>query len=403
MQNIYTPTHKAFATEQLPYGKRGDELLLATAIFLTIFGLVMVYSASWLIADNQGSDWSILFRQMSLLGVAVGALLIGMFLNVQHYYKVVNASLAIIIMVLVYQQFFGPEINHTHRWLVIGSFRLQTSEVARILLIIFLARQLTDNPMVVRRLDKNFGVMLSIVAIPIALTALQPDLSSSATMAIIVGLLLFLGGIKIFYLIGVVGIAGISMSLLTLVNSYQRQRLVDFIQSWIAGENSYHMLQSKIGFGRGGIFGTGLGDGKQKLLFLPEPHTDFIFSIIGEELGLIGTVLLLCAFLFLFFRAIRICKLQQNRFAFLLCSGLAGSMMLYALVHMSVTVGIVPLTGLPLPFISVGGTSLLVTLWSIGVLWNLSRRHQIESTDTSETSDSHETFEPMMNATQFAK
>ncbi|MDP8229465.1 MAG: putative peptidoglycan glycosyltransferase FtsW [Candidatus Electryoneaceae bacterium] len=352
--------------------KKGDSSLIITAVFLTVFGVVMVYSASWVIADDRGSDFSIGFRQLRLVFFAVITFILGMFVNIRFYRWIIEPALWFIIIVLGLQLLFGPEINNTHRWIRLGPVLLQTSEFARCMVIIFLARTLVDTPQVVRKLSKDSWYVLMMIVLPIALTALQPDLSSAAMMAVIAGEVLLLGGAKIIYLLGLAGGAVGTIFLMAMSIPYQRKRLMDFIHSWLVGEDSYHLLQSKIGFAEGGWFGVGLGNGKQKLLFLPEPHTDFIFAIVGEEWGLIGATILLSIFLFLFFRTIKACLRQEDRFVFLLTGGLAGSIMLYSLIHMSVTVGVVPLTGLPLPFISAGGTSLVVSLWSIGVLWNIS-------------------------------
>jgi len=267
---------------------------------------------------------------------------------------------------------------------------------------VLLARTVTEFPNVIRKLDRYFFVVIGVLAIPVVLTALQPDLSSAAMMVMIAGLVFYLSGIKYRYLMGLAVTAVGGTTLLIMANSYQRQRLIEFIQMWLAGERSYHLKQSLIGFGRGGIFGVGLGDGKQKMLFLPEPHTDFIYSVVGEELGLWGVLLLLFGFLYLFYRLYKICQLQTDKFSFLLCSGLSGSVILYALIHMSVTIGVVPLTGLPLPMISSGGSSLVVTMWSVGVLWNMSRRKTIDNLKI--TDDKVEkTYVPMTKSHYLAK
>lgn len=375
-QNI-TPTYSQ--SNQQAFGHRGDQWLLITAMCLTLFGLVMVYSASWLIADKVGSDLSILMKQAKHLGLSLMALIAGMVIDIRRYYRWANIGIVAIMVVLLWQLIFGPVINNTHRWLILGPFSLQTSEVARCIIVLFLARNLTEFPEIIRKPDSKFAIVLLLIALPIGLTAFQPDLSSAAMMAIIAGLVLFLSGVGYRYLAGLITVSGGGMFLLIMVNPYQRQRLIEFVQMWLAGEKSYHLKQSLIGFGQGGIFGVGLGDGKQKMLFLPEPHTDFIFSIVGEEFGLWGVVLLLFGFLYLFYRAFKICRLQTDKFAFLLCSGLSSSIILYAIIHMCVTIGIVPLTGLPLPLISSGGTSLFVTMWSVGMIWNMSRQKTIDS------------------------
>jgi len=211
------------------------------------------------------------------------------------------------------------------------------------------------------------------ILLPIMLVAIQPHLSATLAMLIIIVAMLFLGGVKKRILALLIGMGGILTALMLLVNDYQRKRVTDFIASWVTGQDGYQLLQSKIAFGVGHIAGVGLGKSKQKMFFLPEADSDAIFSIFGEEFGLIGALLLLAGFVFLFVRALKICMKQEDLYRLLLGSGIAVSIILYAIVHISVTIGIIPLTGLPLPFISKGGTALIVLLWGVGVLINLSR------------------------------
>jgi len=367
-------------TTQSGWCGHGDDILLLTALVLTAAGLVMVYSASLFVATSHAQvDWFFFGRQSRFLIVALLALLVGMWVDVRHYRHwgtpfLIGVSL---LMVLQLTTPIGYAAGGTRRWVRFGLFNLQTSDVARCLVVIFLAKVLTDRPEIVRRFppDGRLIKVLALVAVPLVLTCLQPDLSGALMMALIAGLLFFIGGLRLRYLAGF-GLAAVpTVALLAFRTPYQRERVLGFIGRLSDGTgDNYQSLQSLIGFGRGGILGVGLGQGKQKMLFLPEPHTDFIFSIIGEELGLIGAIGVLLAFLVLFVRAFRICLKQTDRFNFLLGCGLIGSILLFSLVNMGVAVGVLPVTGLPLPFISSGGTSLVVSLWSVGVLWNLSRR-----------------------------
>lgn len=358
---------------------RGDNLLLSAALLLTALGLVMVYSASTYVAAMHGKmDWFYFFRQAKFTVIGLGALLLGARIDVFVYKKYVKLALIFICVVMALQLVtpLGSVIGGTRRWLNLGIISVQTSDIARCLVIIYLARILTDEPEILQRLDKRMLKLLSMIAIPMALTALQPDLSGAILMAFTAGFVLFIGGLKLKHLFGFGSISAFGAYLMMMWNPYQKERLMGFLQQFTdvsSGGDNYQSFQSMLGFGRGGLFGVGLGQSKQKMLFLPEPHTDFIFSIIGEELGLIRSVLILALFLIIVMRAFKAMKNQPERFYLLMGSGLAATIVIYALVNMYVATGLLPVTGLPLPFISSGGTNLVISLWSIGILWNLSR------------------------------
>lgn len=356
----------------------GDEVLMITAGILTLFGLVMVYSASVFVAFRDYEiDWFIFFKQLRVLLIGSVAFVIGMRVNVNFWRRWVKVGLIVLGVVMVLQLVtpIGPVIKGTRRWIDLGLFNLQTSEIARCLTVIYLARILSDNPEIVQKPSGRTLRLLSIPFILIVLTFLQPDFSGSAIILLVVALMLFLGGIQSFKLAAFAVVICPILGWLALRNPYQRDRLIGFISpmSDVSGDH-YQTFQSLVGFGRGGVFGVGLGESNQKMFFLPEPHTDFIYSIIGEEFGLIGAVAVLVAFIILFIRSVNICNRQPDRFGFLLGAGLVGSLVIYALVNIGVAIGVLPVTGIPLPFISSGGTSLVISLWSIGVLWNLSRR-----------------------------
>jgi len=380
MNNYYRPGRKVSvsASRVFPVDV-GDGWLLGAAALLTALGLVMIYSSSTFVAAKQDRvDWFFLLRQLKHTVIALIALYMGARMDVKVYHKWIKVLLlgTVILMVLQLITPLGPVIGGTKRWLYLGFVNVQTSEAARCLVVIFLAKVLTDKPDILRKADKAMFKVLGVIAVPMFLTMLQPDLSGSLMMAATAGLVLFLGGMKIVHLFGITLAGAVTASLAVLRNSYQRDRLWSFIQRFTdggGGGENYQTFQSLIGFGRGGLFGVGLGQGKQKMLFLPEPHTDFIFSIIGEELGLIRTVVVVALFIFLTIRAFKIVRKQKDNFNYLLGAGLIGSIIMYAIINMYVATGLLPVTGLPLPFISSGGTSLVVSLWSIGVLWNLSR------------------------------
>jgi len=359
----------------------GDTTLWMLPTFLTFFGLVMVYSATFYVSEERhASDWYYLVRQTGLVVLGFTALFGGMKVDVEVYRKYAKLAILGVIVLMVLQLLFAPLVKSTRRWIPILGLTLQTSELARIVVIGYLARLLSADGSLGLKLDRRLFKALIPVGIVIVLTFLQRDLSGAAMIAGLVALILFLGGLdkKQFWAV-TGGLTGATM-IAAIILDYTRKRLVGFLDFFfnynaasISDEN-YQSFQSMIGFGRGGIFGAGLGQGKQKMAFLPELHTDFIFSNVGEELGLWGAAAVLVAFVILYLKSLVILKLQTDRFCFLFGSGLIASLLMFALVHMAVTVGIIPVTGLPLPFISNGGSSLIISLWSMGVLWELSRR-----------------------------
>ena len=360
--------------------ERGDNLILLSALLLSAIGLVMVYSASPFVSVKYAkADWYFFSRQLIFTVLGLGAMIFGARVDVVFYRRWVKFLLLGISILMLLQLFtsLGSKIGGTRRWIDLGPFNFQSSEAARCLIIIYLARVVADSPELLQKLDRRLLTVLGVVAVPMLLTALQPDLSGAMVMAAIAGLVLFLGGLKIRHILLFASTGFACVVGWVIRTPYQRERVTNFIlriSDGGGGGDNYQTMQSLFGFGRGGLFGVGLGQSKQKMLFLPEPHTDFIFSIIGEELGLIRTLLVLALFLVLTLRSIRMLKAQSDRFNYLFGAGLIGSIVLYALINMYVATGLFPVTGLPLPFISSGGTNLVISLWSVGVLWQLSRR-----------------------------
>ncbi len=340
---------------------QGDEVLIVTAVLLTLFGSVMVYSATYFASDSH-----VFTRHLVLVGIGLGAMFLGMFLDVYFWYKWARVALIAIAIMMFLQLVtpLGPEINHVRRWFDLKIFNLQTSEIARCVLIVYFARILHEKPEVVQRLDKNLLKLMIAPGVICGLIYLQPDFSSMLMLAAVLGIVLFLAGLPVKFFLLALGV--VTPILLWSLKGYQWARIL--------GQSSYQHIQAIVALVNGGLTGEGLGQGFAPIGYLPEAHNDFIYAVIGEELGWFGTAGILAAVALLFIRGVKICIKQPDRYGFLLGSGLIASLTLYALVNMGVNVGLLPITGLPLPFISKGGTSLVVSLWSVGVLWNLSRR-----------------------------
>ncbi len=376
--NHHTAQRRSGSIGAYGYSPMGDNTLFVIAGFLLLFGVMMVYSASLFVAHKEHNvDWYIFFRQLCILPVGLLAFWIGFRTKVEFWLRWSELALVAIIALMILQLTtpIGPVIRGTRRWVSLGLFNLQTSEVARCIVIVYLARKLSENRDMLRQLNLNVLKILILPLIVVFLTTRQPDFSSSAVIVVIIGLMLFVAGINLWFLFGA-GLLSIPVfAWMVSSNPYQVSRIMGFLNHMSDRSNDYyHTYQSMVGFAKGGLFGVGLGESSQKMFFLPEPHCDFIFSIIGEELGSIVAVLVLVGFIVLFVRAVDICHHQSDRFCFLLGTGLAGSLIILAVINMGVSVGILPVTGLNLPLLSSGGSSLVVSMWSIGVLLNLAKR-----------------------------
>ncbi len=350
-----------------------DTILKWSVILVTFFGLVTVYSASF-----QVYGFSIFFKQCVAAVVGLAAMYLGQKVNPQVWKNLAKSSIgiALLLMLVLHLTPLGSEVLGSRRWLGCHKMHFfQPSDVVRVSLILLLAKYISDYPEMLAKPDRRLLYLVGVVVLMTGLIFIEPDLSTTLLTLMVVGLMLFLGGINLKYIIppSIIGIGVIALFL----REYQLQRLLDFVLRLFnkgSGEWHPHMKQAFIALTRGGFYGIGFAQGDQARRFLPYPFSDFIYPLIGEEFGFLGTGLVLLFFFFLFFRCLKIAKAQPDRYGFMLGMGLLGSIMIYALINMGITVGLGPVTGLPLPFLSQGGTALVISLWSIGVLLRLSRR-----------------------------
>lgn len=353
-----------------------DKYFLITVILLLSFGVVMVYTASAALSFEKFGDHHYFLRQ-HLLKVFGGFLLLiaGMKID-YHWYRnkapiLIAVSFALLIFLLISGEV--QKIKGANRWIGIAGFGFQPSVLAKLALIIYTARYLDKKADRIKDFANGLLPVLIVLAIFCLLITLQPNFSTALVITIIVFTMLFVGGISMKH-IGFLGLINLPIILSLIVFSpYRMGRILSHLglSNDIQGLD-YQINQSLISFGSGGLFGVGLGESKQKLFFLPEPFTDFIYSIIGEEFGFIGTALVLAAFLFMLFRGIRIIKNSPDRYGFYLSTGLLFSIILYAIINAGVAVGLFPTTGLPMPFISYGGSSIFYCCFAAGVLLNIS-------------------------------
>ena len=346
-----------------------DKPLLLTVLGLLIFGVVMVFNASLVDAiKNHGDKFFYIRRQT--IWMVLGLTACYFFSNLpykllERFAKPIMIS-TFILLVAVLIPGISQEVLGARRWIGFGSFVVQPAEIAKFALVIYLASILPK----LRHPGPFIGVFLGLAG----LVMLEPDLGTTIVISSIALLMYFAsGGPLIHFLIGlpVVAVTGL---ILILSSDYRRERLLTFFNPTADPlGSSYHIRQVLIALGSGGLFGVGLGQSRQKYLFLPEPATDSIFAIIGEELGFIGAVVLIGAFLFLVWRGYLIALNTQDTFGKLLAIGITSWLGCQVFLNLAAMVALVPLTGIPLPFVSYGGSALVVTLAAVGTLLNISR------------------------------
>ena len=358
--------------------RRLDIILLFSALALVGIGIVMVYSTSAIIAgDRFGDPYYFLKRQALYAAIGFVLMLSMMFLPHETLkriaYPILIFSVLLLMVVLI------PGIGHRSggamRWLKLQSFSFQPSEFAKLGLVIFLAYLLAKKEEKIRSFSFGFLPPVLLSGLVIALVMKEPDFGAAFFLTIMVFLLLFVSGARVIYIAGAFLIA-IPVAYALLMNvGYRYKRLMSFIRPWEdPSGTSFQIVQSFLSFGSGGLFGLGLGEGRQKLFFLPAPHTDFIFSVIGEELGLVGAMVVVLLFFILTLRGIQIGLSLEDRFGAYLALGITLMISLQAVINMGVVLGLLPTKGLTLPFISYGGTSLIANLAGVGMLIQLSTR-----------------------------
>ena len=361
-----SPNRPASSTVRL------DPWLLGAVMALTALGLVMVYSASAITAQDKLGDAFYFFKRQ-LAAAGAGLLMMALALRI-GYRKLARLAyplliLAILALVAVLIPGVGRVVGGARRWIRLGVFSLQPAELAKIVWVIYLAYSLAKKREKVRIFSVGFLPHLVLCGGLIALCMKQPDFGSSIALLLLLFVMLFAAGAKVSYLVGSVLVA-LPLAYHAVVSSpYRWKRIIAFLEPW---ENrhgvGYQVAESLMSIGSGGLWGLGLGDSRQKLFFLPEAHTDFIFSIIGEELGLIGVLLVVVLYGIIAWRGTRAALRASEPFGQFLALGLTTLICFQAVVNMAVAMGLLPTKGLTLPFISYGGSSLMLLLGAAGVL-----------------------------------
>jgi cell division protein FtsW len=355
--------------------RRMDPILLFCTLGLAGIGIVMVYSASFPVGtERMGDPFHFLKKQAIAGALGIGLLLLAARMN-YRYWQVLAIPLllgSIVCLFLVFVPGLRQQIGGAYRWLKIGPFSFQPAELAKLALVIYLARWLTRKEGRMENFTAGFLPPVIVAGILFLLVFKQPDFGTGVLFAVVVFLMLFAGGTRLRFL-GVAFLAALPvLAFLAFRANYRIGRFLAFWDPWKdPGGTGYQIIQSFLAFGAGKIFGVGLGEGKQKLFYLPEIHTDFILSIIGEELGLIGVTLIIILFLALIIRGFQSCLRAPDLFGTYLALGVTTLISIQTLLNMGVVMGLLPTKGSTLPFISYGGTSLMINLMAVGILLNV--------------------------------
>ena len=356
---------------------RSDKLLIWATLLLVGVSLVMVYSASAVqLQARDLSSTAYLVKQA--IWVAIGLAMMAVMMRVDYHQlrrPEIIWTLAGVVGLALVAVFFSAPINGTHRWLNIGGLSIQPSEPAKLVAILFAAALLERR---MHRVNEVRYALLPVGIVTLVLAGLivrQPDFGTAAVLVLVVIAIVFAAGLSYRYLFGSMLVLLPTAMALIVTSGYRMRRLQTYLDPWRdAYGDGYQAVQSFIAVGSGGVFGKGLMAGVQKLFYIPEPHNDFIFSIIGEELGLVGTTLVLLCFVAIAWRGLRTSLLAPDRFGALLALGLTMMVTIQALINISVVVGLFPTKGIPLPFVSAGGSSLVVSLIAMGVVLNVSQQ-----------------------------
>ncbi len=352
--------------------------LLFPVLLLVGMGIVMVYSASSALALKKfGSDYFFLKKQalFSLIGMVV---LVGFSYIPFRMYRVFTyplLALALALLAAVAFTGWGASAGGSVRWLQVGGFRFQPSELARLALVIYMAYSMSKKGELLRDFYVGFLPHFLVLSLFAVLLLIQPDFGSVVIFAALTWIMLFVGGCRISHLLSVVVLLGPIVWLILTDAEYRVQRLLTVLDPWqYTADEGYQIVHSLMAFGTGGITGAGIGKGYQKLFYLPEPHTDFIFAVIGEELGLIGVMTVVVLYAIMLMRGVRIARNARDRFGAFLAMGITVTIGLQVCINMGVALGLLPTKGLTLPFLSYGGTSLLINMAAVGIMMNIGAR-----------------------------
>ena len=353
-----------------------DYGLLYTIVILLAIGVVMVYSASSYFAMVNYNDSTAFLKKQALFAAIGFTAMIFISRCDYHKLKKLTGILFVITPILLVVVYLFPATKGAQRWIKLGPFSFQPSELAKYAVVIILAHMITNKGEKIKEFWKGIVPCFVIGGGFAALILAQKNLSIAAVTGFVTFIMVFVAGARKRFMFGVITpIILFAGSFFTLFEDYRRRRLLNFINPWKdpAGDG-YQLIQSFYALGAGGVTGLGIGQSRQKTLYMPEPHNDFIFAIIGEELGLIGCTVVILLFVIFVYRGIKIAMSAKDEYGTLLAVGITSIIGLQAIINIAVVTGSMPVTGVPLPFISYGGTALVFNLMAMGILLNISRQ-----------------------------
>ena len=361
---------------------RPDITLFIVTIVLVVIGTVMIYSSSSIIAmEKYGDGYHYIKKQIVFVLLGLG-IMIGVSKVPYRFLRKVaypGVFMAIALLSLLMVPGVGTTVGGATRWIRVGGISFQVSELVKILLVVFLAHYLTKKIAHIKEFSRVFLVPLAFLVVILGLVLCQPDFGTAAIMVMVSMLMFYLAGSRLVFLAGLTAAAIPVGVILIMQESYRMRRLMSFLNPWDdPTRTGFQIIQSFISFGSGGTFGVGLGNSMQKLFYLPEPHTDFILAVIAEESGFFGVTVIILLFSILVFRGFVIAFRCPDLFGMLLAAGLTTVIAMEAFINMAAVMGLVPTKGLVLPFLSYGGTSLMMCMMIVGVLLNVSSRQGIE-------------------------
>jgi cell division protein FtsW len=358
--------------------QRCNPFILTASLLLTGFGVVAVYSASAIVAIDRHQDpYFFLRRQVFYAALGLVAMVVAMQIDVRHLQRWAGFGLVLtlILLGLVFIPALAKEAGGARRWLQVGRFTFQPAELSKLSMVVYLAHRLTARGPHRARFSANFVPLVAVVGTLFLLTLLQPDLGTAVLLLAVGIIVLFVGGVPVRYLISSMVVALPFLYLALVHVGFRWRRLLAFWDPWsVRLDAGFQIVQSLLAFGNGGLVGVGPGAGKQKLFFLPEAHTDFVFAVIGEEFGFIGCIVVLSLFGILLWHGMAVAARSYDLFGRYLACGITSMILLQAVLNVAVVVGFIPTKGLPLPFVSLGGSSLVVALASVGILLGISAR-----------------------------
>jgi len=369
-----SPSYKISKGTYTPDHHRCDIFLLSVVLFLVFTGVVMVFSASAIISHEK-FETSYLFLIKQLIWTVMGTLLMLALVKVDYNklqkfsQPLMVFSLGLLVIVLLIN---SGEIK---RWLRLGMVSFQPSEMARLCLILYIADALDRKQSKLQNFKKGLLPILIVTVMFLILIYAEPDLGTAVVLGLVIVAMLFMGGVGLSHLMSLVLLSLPLLYFAIFHVGYRRERILTFLNPWAdARRIGYQILQALLALGSGGFFGKGLGASRAKLFFLPEPYTDFIFSIIGEELGFLGASLIVFLFVLIAWRGLRIATRAPNQFGNLLAAGITFLITFQAVLNIGITTACVPTKGITLPFVSYGGSSLVFSLMGVGILLNISRQ-----------------------------